>query len=140
MENLVRVDKLKRERCSPREFRGLVSSAEARLADAANPMLTLDSRFDLAYNAAHALAALRYRGYRSSDRYIVFQVLPHTLGLPACSRRLTLCQQGVRPWRGGGLQVTLGGSRRAGPEVGVVKSVPPSVSRRSGLLLSLQRL
>ena len=43
----------------------------------------LESRFDLAYNAAHALclAALRRQGYRARHRYIVFQVLPHTLGL-----------------------------------------------------------
>ena len=43
----------------------------------------MESRFDLAYNAAHALclAALRRAGYRSSKRYIVFQALPHTLGL-----------------------------------------------------------
>ena len=90
LENLVRIDKLKRGRCAAREFHGLVGSAEARLADAANLALTLDSRFDLAYNAAHALAlaALRYRGYRSSDRYIVFQVLPHTLGMTASTVRV----------------------------------------------------
>jgi hypothetical protein len=28
-----------------------------------------------------ALAALRYHGFRPSNRYIVFQVLPHTLGV-----------------------------------------------------------
>ena len=41
------------------------------------------SRFDLAYNAAHALslAALRRHGYRSESRYHVFQCLPHTVGL-----------------------------------------------------------
>jgi hypothetical protein len=40
---------------------------------------------DLAYNAAHAfaLAALRWNGYRPENRYVVFQVLPHTLGLDA---------------------------------------------------------
>ena len=45
--------------------------------------LSLAGRFDLAYNAAHALslAALRWHGYRPSNRYIVFQLLPHTLGL-----------------------------------------------------------
>ena len=55
----------------------------ARLHDAQNTTLALESRFDLAYNAAHALclAALRRMGYRASNRYIVFQVLPHTLGL-----------------------------------------------------------
>ena len=44
---------------------------------------SLDSRFDLAYSAAHALclAALRHHGFRSTKRYIVFQVLPDTLGL-----------------------------------------------------------
>jgi hypothetical protein len=37
----------------------------------------------VAYNAAHAfcLAALRRKGYRARHRYIVFQALPHTLGL-----------------------------------------------------------
>jgi len=42
----------------------------------------LQSRFDLAYNAAHAasLSALRAHGYRSENRYLVFQCLEHTLG------------------------------------------------------------
>ncbi len=56
--------------------------------------LALESRFDLAYNAAHALclAALRRKGYRASNRYIVFQVLPHTLGLgPEVWRVLDKC-------------------------------------------------
>ncbi len=50
--------------------------------DAANTSLSLEGRFDLAYNAAHSLslAALRWHGYRASNRYIVFQVLPHTHG------------------------------------------------------------
>jgi hypothetical protein len=61
----------------------LVHSGFARLLDARNAALALESRFDLAYNAAHALclAALRRVGYRPANRYIVFQVLPHTLGL-----------------------------------------------------------
>lgn len=65
------------------EIAGLVRSGRLRLTDARNPSLSLDSRFDLAYNAAHALslAALRLRGYRARHRYIVFQALPHTLGL-----------------------------------------------------------
>ena len=56
-----------------------------RLADAANSVNSLEGRFDLAYNAAHALclAALRWHGYRPANRYIVFQVLPYTLGLGA---------------------------------------------------------
>lgn len=65
------------------EFNGLKKSGLARLHDAANTTLSLESRFDLAYNAAHALclAALRSQGYRAKHRYIVFQVLPDTLGL-----------------------------------------------------------
>lgn len=65
------------------EIAGLLRSGQARLADARNPTLSPESRFDLAYNAAHALclAALRRHGYRARHRYIVFQVLPHTLGL-----------------------------------------------------------
>ena len=54
----------------------------------------MESRFDLAYNAAHALslAALRRAGYRSANRYIVFQLLPHTLGLgPEVWRVLSKC-------------------------------------------------
>jgi len=37
----------------------------------------------LAYGASHAfaLAALRWHGYRSDARYIVFQCLEHTLGV-----------------------------------------------------------
>ena len=44
----------------------------------------MESRFDLAYDAAHALAlaALRARGYRSESRYLVFQCLQHTVDLP----------------------------------------------------------
>ncbi|WP_024890475.1 hypothetical protein [Luteimonas huabeiensis] len=65
------------------EIAGLLRSGRVRLADAGNATLSLESRFDLAYNGAHALclAALRMRGYRARHRYIVFQVLPHTLGL-----------------------------------------------------------
>ena len=65
------------------EFNGLKKSGLARLHDAANTGLSLESRFDLAYNAAHALclAALRSHGYRAKHRYIVFQVVPDTLGL-----------------------------------------------------------
>ena len=54
----------------------------------------LESRFDLAYNAAHALclAALRHAGFRPTNRYIVYQVLPHTLGVrPEMWRVLAKC-------------------------------------------------
>jgi hypothetical protein len=85
---------LKVESYDAKEFLGLVRSATARLKDASNVSLALESRFDLAYNAAHAfsLAALRWHGYRSSNRYIVFQLLPQTLGLgPQVWRVLSKC-------------------------------------------------
>lgn len=66
-----------------RELGGLKRSGFARLKDARNASLSLENRFDLVYNAVLALclAALRSKGYRAQHRYIVFQVLPHTLGL-----------------------------------------------------------
>lgn len=95
LENLCGVNRpLKAEPLDPKEFAGLVRSAKARLDDAENVALALESRFDLAYNAAHALclAALRWQGYRPAHRYSVFQVLPHTLGLgPDVWRVLAKC-------------------------------------------------
>jgi hypothetical protein len=41
-----------------------------------------------------SLAALRWHGYRSGNRYIVFQLLPHSLGLgPEVWRVLDKCHQ-----------------------------------------------
>ena len=90
LENLVQIGALKREPPSRQEFVGLVQSGEVRLRDAANPDLAVESRFDLAYNAAHALAlaALRRAGYRSDNRYLVFQALAHTTELPSATRRV----------------------------------------------------
>ena len=94
-ENLCGAGKpLKAEPPDAKEFAGLKRSGLARLKDAGTPALSLEGRFDLAYNAAHALcfAALRWHGYRSSNRYIVFQLLPHTLGLgPEVWRMLSKC-------------------------------------------------
>src|SRR5579859_852727 len=76
------------------EFEKMRSAAMARLKDASNPANSLEGRFDLAYNAAHGLclAALRWHGFRANHRYIVFQVLPHTLGLgPEVWRVLSKC-------------------------------------------------
>jgi hypothetical protein len=85
---------LSKEPPEANEFAGLVRSGLARLGDAEKASNSVYSRFDLAYSAAHALclAALRHRGYRSSKRYIVFQVLPDTLGLgPDVWRVLSKC-------------------------------------------------
>lgn len=96
LDNLVKLGHFKKEPGDQSEFDGLVRSATARLADSENASLSIESRFDLAYNAAHALAlaALRWHGYRSDKRYFVFQCIPHTLGLgPEVWRVLSLCHE-----------------------------------------------
>ena len=84
LDNLVNIGKLKAEDSTDEEVDGLIRSGLVRLADSRNKTLNIESRFDLAYNAAHALslAALRLTGYRSENRYLVFQCLQHTLELP----------------------------------------------------------
>ena len=95
LDNLAGPNKpLRAEPPDATEFAGLLRSGRTRLKDAGSKSLAIESRFDLAYNAAHALclAALRWHGYRSGNRYIVFQVLPHTLGLgPEVWRVLAKC-------------------------------------------------
>ncbi len=83
LENLAASGQLHPEPFASREYAGLVASGRTRLADSENATLSLESRFDLGYNAAHALclAALRRTGFRPANRYVVFQALPHTLGL-----------------------------------------------------------
>jgi hypothetical protein len=97
LENLCGAGKpLRTEPADERECAGLKRSGLARLRDAANSSISLEGRFDLAYNAAHALclAALRWHGYRPANRYVVFQVLPHTLSLgPEVWRVLTKCHE-----------------------------------------------
>lgn len=90
LENLANIGKLKREPPAASEITGLIASGSNRLRDATNEALSFESRFDLAYNAAHALAlaALRRAGFRSENRYIVFQALPHTAGLPTAHWRV----------------------------------------------------
>jgi hypothetical protein len=90
LDRLVAVGTLSREPVAGGEVAGLLRAGEARLADAANDALAVESRFDLAYNAAHSLAlvALRRLGYRPRNRYVVFQTLTHTLSLPPATWRV----------------------------------------------------
>src|SRR5438876_2387792 len=76
-----------------KEFAALRRSGLTRLADASKKR-TLWRVDSTAYNAAHSLrlAALRHAGFRPTNRYIVFQVLPHTLGVgPEVWRVLAKC-------------------------------------------------
>ncbi len=90
LDNLVKIHKLKKEPADQNEFIGLLSSATRRLKDAQVTELSEDSQFSLAYGAAHALAlaAMRWHGYRSDNRYLVFQCLQHTVGLENAKWRI----------------------------------------------------
>lgn len=95
LENLSGPGKsLRAEPPDAREYEGLKRSGLTRLVDANKESISMESRFDLAYNAAHSLslAALRRLGYRPANRYVVFQALPHTLGIgPEVWRVLAKC-------------------------------------------------
>ncbi len=85
LDNLVRIGQLKAEPRNETEARRMLAMARTSLADARLSALSPQGRFTSAYNAAHAaaLAALRWHGYRSENRYTVFQCLAHTLSWPA---------------------------------------------------------
>lgn len=90
LENLAKIGQLKQEPCDKAEISGLVGSAGDKLQDVAAGNLSFSSRFDLTYNAAHslALAALRYHGFRSDKRYLVFQCLAHTTNMTSAEVRI----------------------------------------------------
>ncbi|RQR49173.1 hypothetical protein DIE18_36895 [Burkholderia sp. Bp9125] len=85
LDNLARIGKLKPFPANRGEFEHLLGLARTLLdtVTSSNGMAT-ESQFILAYDAAHAAsrAALRAHGYRSDDRYLVFQCLEHTIGWP----------------------------------------------------------
>ena len=83
LDNLVKIKKLKKESPDQNEFDGMVNSAKRRLQDAQVKGLSEEGQFSLAYGASHALAlaAMRWHGYRSDNRYLVFQCLEQTIGL-----------------------------------------------------------
>lgn len=90
LDNLVKINQLKEEPADTTEFAGMLRAGETKLKDALIEGLSEDSQFSLAYGAAHAfsLAALRWHGYRSDSRYLVFQCLQHTLGLDKAKWRV----------------------------------------------------
>jgi len=82
LRNLAKIGQLKLEPAHVHEVSRMLSMAVIRLDDATLASLSLEGRFTSAYNASHAaaLAALRWHGYRSENRFTVFQCLAHTLG------------------------------------------------------------
>lgn len=85
LQNLAKTGALQAEPRDQGEFDGLVRGARQSAADAGVPGISQAGQFTLAYGAAHAFAhaALRWHGFRSDNRYLVFQCAKQTLGLSA---------------------------------------------------------
>ena len=85
LANLARIGQLKIQAPDIAEVQRMLVQARTRFADAQLAYVSVDGRFASIYGSAHAaaLAALRWHGYRSENRFIVFQCLTHTLGWPA---------------------------------------------------------
>ncbi len=83
LDNLVRIRQLRVGDATESEIRNLIERGLKKLRDSKRVELDPESQFDLVYNAAHALslAALRFAGYRSENRYTVFQCTQHTIDL-----------------------------------------------------------
>lgn len=90
LENLARVGSLKAEAVSTAEARRMLEMARSRLVDAGLEGMSIEGRFMSAYGAAYAaaLAALWMHGFRSENRFVVFQCLTHTVGWPASRWRV----------------------------------------------------
>ena len=106
LDNLLRVGQLKAnsrptqgqlkaEPRNPAELRRLLTMAQTRLADARLAGVSPEGRFISAYNAAHAasLAALRWHGFRSENRYENAEQVP---GIQTCERRVFSIQRLAR--------------------------------------------
>ena len=89
LENLVKIGQLKAEPASALDVERLLAMAHKHLDDAKRESNSLEGRFISAYSVGHAagLAALRWHGYRSENRYLVFQTLQHTVGWTAVQWR-----------------------------------------------------
>jgi hypothetical protein len=85
LSNLAKIGKIKAEPMNRAEIDRMLVMARKRLTDSSYQQISQEGRFTSVYNAIHgaALAALRWHGYRSENRYIVFQSLGHTLAWPA---------------------------------------------------------
>jgi len=94
LDNLVKIKTLKTESPDQGEFERIINSAKRCLNDVEVDGLSDEGKFSSAYTAAHllSLAAMRWHGYRSNNRYQVFQCLIHTIGFDGAKcRMLTKC-------------------------------------------------
>ena len=91
LENLVKIGQLKTEPASALDIQRLLAMAQKHLDDSRNASNSLEGRFLSAYAAGHAagLAALRWHGLRSENRYLVFSNAATHAGLAARSMAAT---------------------------------------------------
>ena len=90
LSNLAKIGKIKAEPMNRAEIDRMLVMARKRLADSSYPQVSQEGRFTSVYNAIHvaALTALRWHGYRSENRYIIFQSLDHTVAWSASQWRV----------------------------------------------------
>lgn len=90
LDNLVKTGHLKQEPCDQEDIGRMLEIAHRRLLDSQIQEMSIEGRFTSVYNAAHgaALAALHCHGYRSENRFMVFQCLGDTLGWSASKWRV----------------------------------------------------
>lgn len=93
LDKLVKNKTLKVEATDQLEFDRMLESAKRSLKDARVEGLSEVGKFSCAYTAAYLLsfAALRRCGYRSNNRYQVFQCLIHTVEFDEVKCRI-LCK------------------------------------------------
>lgn len=89
LQNLAKIGQLKPEPFSALDVERLLMMARKHLDDAKRESNSLEGRFISAYSVGHSagLAALRWHGYRSENRYLVFQTLTHTVNWTAIQWR-----------------------------------------------------
>lgn len=90
LKNLAKIERIYPFTPAARTLQELRAAGRAKLTDAANPGLSLTSRFDLAYGAAFALSlsALHAAGYKPKDRVDAINCLEHTTALSLGHRRV----------------------------------------------------
>lgn len=89
LENLLRIGRIKEHAADAAEIQKLLAAARRSLKDAQVQEISLELRFDAAYNGIMqaALVALMANGYRPDTNQpghhmTVLQLLPKTMGLP----------------------------------------------------------
>lgn len=89
LENLLQTGQLKEHPVNVEEIQKLLAAARSSLKDAAVEEISLELRFEAAYNSIlrSALVALMVNGYRPSTNLpghhmTILQLLPKTLGIP----------------------------------------------------------